>query len=355
MSSEETKAITEVIPLKELTLRSSLGNLVFSIKNSFIKITFFFTEKNQGILSGSMNINTFSVLAGFVESIVASKEDKKYELLCFGNDYNTKEKVLQSVIVVARRGDELYMGIKKTRENSAVLSKLELNEWNKIYSKGIEVTSSRVINNEAALGYAAQMRYVISKYANIQPEGGTVPPLNTLRELNIWSNTGNLTASVKNGYPRFTFFNKDKTKGMVSAPMNMNTFGIVSGLLYTVANSKEELEYELLCYNNDHKTKERILQSVLVMHRKGDNVYFGIRRTRESNEELPLFEISNWNKIFVDNDEQNALHDTITAVVVGYVGQMKYIVSRYTGKDELNEMPNSERTSIDVQDGLDEL
>ena len=56
-----------------------------------------------------------------------------------------------------------------------------------------------------------------------------------VKDLAVWSDKGNLAVSIKNGYPRFTYFHRDKSLGNIGAPMNMKTFIVVAGLIETVA------------------------------------------------------------------------------------------------------------------------
>ncbi len=180
MASEEKKYLTEFIPVKDLAVWSDKGNLSVSIKNGYPRFTYFYRDKTLGNIGAPMNMKTFIVVAGLIETVAKVKEDKTFELLCYNNDPKTKEKILQGILVIARRSDDLYIGLKKTRDVKASLVKLELDkQWHELIEDGSDSTKNFDENKNAALAYAAHMRYIANKFTN-KDEGNEVP--NSKRE-----------------------------------------------------------------------------------------------------------------------------------------------------------------------------
>lgn len=144
---------TELIRLDALTLWGDKGNISVSIKNGYPRFTFFFRGEKGKFLSAPMDIKTFGVVGTLIKRVAKSKEDLKYSIECYNKDYNTHEKILQSILVIAKIDKDIYIGIKKDQSTPANLTKIEKSQYIKI-SENDELPSDELQTNELANTYA---------------------------------------------------------------------------------------------------------------------------------------------------------------------------------------------------------
>ena len=151
--SEEKKIDTDLIRLDALTLWGEKGNIAVSIKNGYPRFTFFFKGEKGKFLSAPMDIKTFGVVGTLIKRVSKSKEDLKYSIECYNKDYNTQEKILQSILVIAKIDKDIYIGIKKDQSTPANLTKIEKSQYIKI-SENDDLPSDELQINELANTYA---------------------------------------------------------------------------------------------------------------------------------------------------------------------------------------------------------
>jgi hypothetical protein len=163
-----------------------------------------------------------------------------------------------------------------------------------------------------------------------------------LDALTLWGEKGNISVSIKNGYPRFTFFFKGEKGKFLSAPMDIKTFGVVGTLIKRVAKSKEDLKYSIQCYNKDYNTQEKILQSILVIAKIDKDIYLGIKKDQSTPANLTKIEKSQYIEIS-ENDELPSDDLQITELAVTYADLIFGAILNY--KSSNDNIPNSARAN----------
>ncbi len=161
--AEDKKIETELIRLDALTLWGEKGNISVTIKNGYPRFTFFFRGEKGKFLSAPMDIKTFGVVGTLIKRVAKSKEDLKYSIECYNKDYNTQEKILQSILVIAKIDKEIYIGIKKDHSTPANLTKIEKSQYIKI-SENDEKPSDELQISELGNTYADLIFGVILNY-----------------------------------------------------------------------------------------------------------------------------------------------------------------------------------------------
>lgn len=163
-----------------------------------------------------------------------------------------------------------------------------------------------------------------------------------LDALTLWGEKGNIAVSIKNGYPRFTFFFRGERGKFLSAPMDIKTFGVVGSLIKRVSKSKEDLKYSIECYNKDYNTQEKILQSILVIAKIDKEIYIGIKKDHNTPANLTKIEKSLYIKIS-ENDNEPSDDLQISELGSTYADLIFGIVLNY--KSNTDNVPNSARAN----------
>lgn len=166
--------------------------------------------------------------------------------------------------------------------------------------------------------------------------------LTRLDVLTLWGEKGNIAVSIKNGYPRFTFFFKGEKGRFLSAPMDIKTFGVVGTLIKRVAKSKEDLKYSIECYNKDYNTQEKILQSILVIAKIDKDIYIGIKKDQSTPANLTKIERSQYIKIS-ENDDLPSDELQISELANTYADLIFGAILNY--KASADNVPNSARVN----------
>lgn len=125
-----------------------------------------------------------------------------------------------------------------------------------------------------------------------------------LDEFTRFSNKGRLTLSTRNDYPRFTWFHKEE-KGFISAPMRPSNLIAVARILLDVVDSKVDRKYTVKFFNTDYETKEKVLQSIMVIARRDRKIIIGLRAAENLPLNMIIFEESAWVKIYEDDSEHD--------------------------------------------------
>lgn len=166
--------------------------------------------------------------------------------------------------------------------------------------------------------------------------------LTRLDALTLWGEKGNIAVSIKNGYPRFTFFFRGEKGKFISAPMDIKTFGVVGTLIKRVSKSKEDLKYSIECYNKDYNTNEKILQSILVVAKIDKEIYIGIKKDHNTPANLTKIDKSQYIKISENDNEPSddlqisELGNTYADLILGAVLNYKAVADN---------IPNSARAN----------
>lgn len=148
-----------------LNLWGGSGRMSFSLKNSYPRLSYFHREEKGKFITAPMDALTALQLSNIIKLVARSKEDVKYSIVCKTRDYNTKEIILQSIIVVARRGDDILLGLKPTHDAKANTVKIGMPMYHEV-SKNDEASSTdRIGNTSRAIEYADVMREIILKHA----------------------------------------------------------------------------------------------------------------------------------------------------------------------------------------------
>lgn len=170
----------EWVSIDPLTLWGKDGRIAVSFRNGYPRFTWFYrTEKGEQakFFSAPMSGKMFMALASAIRVVARSKVDIKKSLECSNKDFNTKEKILQAVIVVAKKNNKIYFGMKNgSHDVKANVVEFDLGEYGKMFTDdSVDDTGSI----EAALAYANYMDYVLLVNSNTMPMNGSVP--NTVR------------------------------------------------------------------------------------------------------------------------------------------------------------------------------
>lgn len=163
-----------------------------------------------------------------------------------------------------------------------------------------------------------------------------------LDALTLWGEKGNISVSIKNGYPRFTYFFRGEKGKFLSAPMDIKTFGVVGSLIKRVSKSKEDLKYSIECYNKDYNTQEKILQSILVVAKIDKEIYIGIKKDHSTPANLTKIEKSQYIKIS-ENDEKPSDELQVSELGNTYADLIFGVVLNY--KSSNDHVPNSLRSN----------
>ena len=170
----------EWVAIDPLTLWGKDGRIAVSFRNGYPRFTWFYrTEKGEQskFFSAPMSGKMFMALASAIRVVAKSKVDIKKSLECSNKDFNTKEKILQAVVVVARKGNRIYFGMKNgSHDVKANVVEFDLGEYGKMFTDDSMDDTGPV---EAAISYANYMDYVLLVNSNTMPMNGSVP--NTVR------------------------------------------------------------------------------------------------------------------------------------------------------------------------------
>lgn len=166
--------------------------------------------------------------------------------------------------------------------------------------------------------------------------------LQRLDALTLWGDKGNIAVSIKNGYPRFTYFFRGERGKFLSAPMDIKTFGVVGTLIKRVAKSKEDLKYSVQCYNKDYNTHEKMLQSILVIAKIDKDIYIGIKKDQQTPANLTKIEKSQYIEI-VENDDAPSDELQVSELANTYADIILGAVLNYRASND--NVPNSARAN----------
>lgn len=163
-----------------------------------------------------------------------------------------------------------------------------------------------------------------------------------LDALVLWGEKGNISVTIKNGYPRFTYFFKGEKGKFLTAPMDIKTFGVVGTLIKRVAKSKEDLKYSILCHNKDYETGNKILQSILVIAKIDKDIYIGIKKDQQTPANLTKIERSQYIEI-AENDDLPSDELQIAELANTYADIILGAVLNYKAAND--NIPNSARAN----------
>ena len=177
----------------------------------------------------------------------------------------------------------------------------------------------------------------------------------SLKELNLWGDTngGRFAWSIKNGYPRITYFfkkeeNEEKAR-MINGPMSMKAFRAVASLLRIVTNSKTDIAYYMKLKNKKYQSTEIELVSTLVVARRGDKVVLGLKATPEASAVTSTFGLGEYVSITKDGSDETEVSGDISAL--SYADFMLHVADKYTSEiQESGGVPNSERKQLPKSD-----
>lgn len=170
---------TRLVSLRELNLwDNNGGRFVWSIKNGYPRITYFYkkeegsTEKPK-MINGPMSMSAFRAVASLIKLVTASKVDVKYEMQLRNKKYQSTEIELVSILVIARRGEKVVLGLKPNLEASAVTSTFGLGNYVDIFKDG--ATENELSSDISAISYADFILHVADKYTSEIQESGGIP------------------------------------------------------------------------------------------------------------------------------------------------------------------------------------
>lgn len=187
---------------------------------------------------------------------------------------------------------------------------------------------------------------------NTQPQ----TQIMSLEPLTLWGDTGRIVVSVKNGYPRFTFFEKNNPNNpsgkaaFISAPTDMQTFIVLASLIRNVAESKEDVKYSIECKTKDVVTNNIMIQSVLVIARRGGDVIIGIKASHDAPVNYAKVTLSHWHNIIKDDDASTSEDISVRERAKAYSRYMMYVAQRQVETMDgeafvRSNIPNSKRAN----------
>lgn len=167
--------------------------------------------------------------------------------------------------------------------------------------------------------------------------------------LTLWGKEGRIAVSLRNGYPRFTWFHrteKGEPAKFFTAPMNTSMFLCLASMIKTVSASKTDIKMSLECGNRDYNTKEKIIQAVIIIAKRGNKIIFGMKNGgHDSKTSYAEFSLGEYGKVFVDDSQEDV--GSISAALA-YASYMEYIISvNHNTLAVNNSVPNTVRNEID--------
>ena len=174
----EEKPKNEIISLDALTLWGETGRIVVSIKNGFPRFTFFKKKENSDdrtvYTTAPMSLSGFLVVASCIDAVVASKEDLKYSLVCKNKDYDSNAVIVQAILVVARVGKDIVLGLKRDANSKADYAKFDLGMYLELF-KG-DASDVDVSSEGRATAFASYIRHAVDKASRmINPKKPSIP------------------------------------------------------------------------------------------------------------------------------------------------------------------------------------
>lgn len=165
------------------------------------------------------------------------------------------------------------------------------------------------------------------------------------KKMSIWGPDGKLTFSIKNGYPRFTYFHKEEQGKFITAPLDVLSMAQVASIIKVVANSKEDVKYSIICKNRDYTTKEIVLQAILIIARRGDDIYIGIKPTHEAKAITVKIDMPLYVEIIKD-EETTPPRIAKASRAIAYADYILFLLAEYCVEDgDGLRIPNSDRAN----------
>lgn len=167
--------------------------------------------------------------------------------------------------------------------------------------------------------------------------------------LGMWGKDGRISVSFRNGYPRFTWFHRteagEKAK-FFTAPMNQSMFMCLASLIRIVAKSKVDIKKSLECSNKEYSTKEKIIQGVIVIAKRGNKIIFGMKNGgHDAKTMYAEFSLGEYGKVFTDDSVEDT--GSIEAALA-YANYMDYVLLSNAGTLPVNgSVSNTVRNEID--------
>lgn len=167
--------------------------------------------------------------------------------------------------------------------------------------------------------------------------------------LGLRSKDGRISVSIRNGYPRFTWFHwveKGEPAKYFTAPMDQKMFMCLASIIGVVARSKVDIKKSLECSNKDFTTKEKFVQAVIVVAKRGNKVILGMKNGGHDVKAVTVeFNLGEYGKVFTDDSPDDT--GSIEAALA-YAEYMKYVLTNHTGALAMNNsVPNTVRNEID--------
>lgn len=167
--------------------------------------------------------------------------------------------------------------------------------------------------------------------------------------LGLRSKDGRISVSIRNGYPRFTWFHwveKGEPAKFFTAPMDQKMFMCLSSIIGVVARSKVDIKKSLECSNRDFTTKEKFIQAVIIVAKRGNKVILGMKNGGHDVKAVTVeFSLGEYGKVFTDDSPDDT--GSIEAALA-YAEYMKYVLTNHTGTLAINSsVPNTVRNEID--------
>ena len=175
--------------------------------------------------------------------------------------------------------------------------------------------------------------------------------------LTLWGKDGRLSVSFRNGYPRFTWFHRtekgEKAK-FFSAPMSQAMFLCLASIIGRVAKSTTDVKISLECSNKDFNTKEKFIQAVVVIAKRGDKVFFGMKNgSHDVKASYAEFSLGEYGKVFKDD----SVEDTGSVeAALAYAEYMYYVLRTNVGSLAMNNsVPNTVRNENDRKNNEEKI
>jgi len=162
------------ITLDALTLFGDSGTIKFSVRKGYPQITFFAKKENQSdrtvFVNAPMKMEGLLVLASYLKLCADSKEDVKFSLYCYNKDWDSDDptaKKLHSIVVVARVGDDVILGLKKDNDTKAQYAKHVIDNYMTVDTNDGQTYRASV--NAKVYANVSYLHYVVDKYTSKIP------------------------------------------------------------------------------------------------------------------------------------------------------------------------------------------
>lgn len=358
-------------------------------KGSYPRVTVFTSNAKQegtgvdynSMISAQLSHISLYTLSSLLEEVVSTPSECKFQLQYYNNNYvnnvRTDEIGLQSTVVVGKDKDNLlYMAViadgkKKIKFNFG------FSDWHKILVNGESAMSPAEQSSRAANSYVKLLENLYGEQLVADQPGAQQQPngmerikysqLSLRQDYEDIQDHASLTWSIlkhtKGTNPRVTVFTSNaRADGVkmdyntiITAPMTYTSLFTFIDLMKETLTAANDTKFQLQCFNskyeNNVRTNEIILQSVLTVGKDADGVIY-ISATSEGKRAVNFkLGLTDKYKLLTDDGVEMSKANTSIRAAKGYIKVIERIFSSQAKGDSVVSN-NTQQTHIN---GLPEI